>query len=908
MRFTRLEIIGVTIAGFLPLFAFAQASCPQLTSNLSFGSLGSDVVQLQQFLIAQSSLAAGNDTGYFGRLTEAAVQQWQSSHGVVSSGSAATTGYGAVGPRTRAALASACTGTSASADPNQSLINSLLAQLKALQDQLAQLIVAKGGGGESGSTSQASCSWNGTTIASGSSVTAYQSSSVAYGSQCVSQTRTCSNGTLSGSYPYSACTVGGTASCTLDGVNVTHGASQTFYSAKTVPFGSLCSGISQSRTCQNGTLSGGAQYQYGSCTVGTASSCAFNNQSVANGASVTAYQSSSVAYGSQCVSQQRSCTNGTLSGSYQYAACVAGAAASCTWNGQTIAHSANVTAYQTSSVASGQSCFSQTRTCVNGTLSGSYTNASCSANAPASCAFNGQTVASGSSVTAYQAATVSSGQTCVSQQRTCTNGTLTGSYLYAACSVQTASSPTATLTANGQTSLTVNVGDTINYAWSSTGAVSAKSSYTTDTPSCGQTTNGPFAWSPSTLSGTLSAAIAACGAGHTYTFTYTVTDANGQTASSQVTVKVLGPLVISSTSHIVVMAYEAWWGPTTGMNAWLAPTAGAAGYHPLLTSTNVTVGYDSQDPLIIDQHMQWMEELGIDAVTGEQTNGGPCDFGDAQMCARFIAPQSSDGVPGFTASIHAINQGALNLYPALTQRGSKIKIIPVADGADALMYEPRGDGYLPFDVQLAQFYSYTQQYPNENVIYYGKPLLLVFLGAGQDVNDPNSVFNKARAAAARWQDKFTIRLLAGYLDSQPLLWSGNTKFGAHEVIPNYSVWTWTDRLNPAYNLFPSYTVDSGNNVEAFTVTSAAPSTNASNFWGGADVTLYRSGATLGDFFNYAKELKPLFLFVNQFNEYTPPDQGIDIEHSNDVEPTKEWGYAKFNKLKEQLQGYRAAVK
>lgn len=53
----------------------------------------------------------------------------------------------------------------------------------------------------------ASCTFNGQTIASGSSVTAYQSASVPYGSTCVSQTRTCSNGVLSGSYAYASCSV-----------------------------------------------------------------------------------------------------------------------------------------------------------------------------------------------------------------------------------------------------------------------------------------------------------------------------------------------------------------------------------------------------------------------------------------------------------------------------------------------------------------------------------------------------------------------------------------------------------------------------------------------------------------------------------------------------------------------------
>lgn len=54
----------------------------------------------------------------------------------------------------------------------------------------------------------ASCNlpWGGT-IPHGSSVTAYPSSSVPCGSSCSSQTRACNDGTLSGSYQYSGCSV-----------------------------------------------------------------------------------------------------------------------------------------------------------------------------------------------------------------------------------------------------------------------------------------------------------------------------------------------------------------------------------------------------------------------------------------------------------------------------------------------------------------------------------------------------------------------------------------------------------------------------------------------------------------------------------------------------------------------------
>src|SRR3990167_8948396 len=83
-----------------PLFASADSTCPTLSRTLARGSRGNDVVQLQQFLIAQGSLQSGLATGYFGVLTEASVKSWQSQNGVDS--------IGIVGPKTRAAIARAC--------------------------------------------------------------------------------------------------------------------------------------------------------------------------------------------------------------------------------------------------------------------------------------------------------------------------------------------------------------------------------------------------------------------------------------------------------------------------------------------------------------------------------------------------------------------------------------------------------------------------------------------------------------------------------------------------------------------------------------------------------------------------------------------------------------------------------
>jgi peptidoglycan hydrolase-like protein with peptidoglycan-binding domain len=75
-----------------------------LTRNLTVGSSGTDVALLQRWLYEDGDYPADIITGYLGPLTEAAVKVFQSKYGIVSYGEPATTGFGSVGPRTRAEL------------------------------------------------------------------------------------------------------------------------------------------------------------------------------------------------------------------------------------------------------------------------------------------------------------------------------------------------------------------------------------------------------------------------------------------------------------------------------------------------------------------------------------------------------------------------------------------------------------------------------------------------------------------------------------------------------------------------------------------------------------------------------------------------------------------------------------
>ncbi|WP_409477861.1 hypothetical protein [Pseudobdellovibrio sp. HCB154] len=277
----------------------------------------------------------------------------------------------------------------------------------------------------------ASCLFNGQTVAHGSSVQAYPNSTVSYNQTCQAETRTCSNGVLSGSAAYASCSVNTAASCLFNGQTVAHGSNVQAFANSTVAYGQTCS--VETRTCTDGILSG--SNAYASCNVEAAASCLFNGQTVAHGQAVTAFQNSTQAYGTQCVSEQRVCSNGVMSGSYQYGSCNVDAAKSCLFNGQTVAHGQSVQAFPTSSVDFGSNCISDTRTCNDGVLSGSNQYATCSVNKPASCLFNGQTIAHNQVVNAFATSTVAFGGTCSSEERLCYNGVLDGSNQYASCTV-----------------------------------------------------------------------------------------------------------------------------------------------------------------------------------------------------------------------------------------------------------------------------------------------------------------------------------------------------------------------------------------------------------------------------------------------------------------------------------------
>lgn len=83
--------------------------CPALANMLRRGNSGEEVKKLQEFLAGQGETSLeGSATGYFGLATEAALKSWQAKMGIVAAGDAETTGWGALGPKTRDLIKMKC--------------------------------------------------------------------------------------------------------------------------------------------------------------------------------------------------------------------------------------------------------------------------------------------------------------------------------------------------------------------------------------------------------------------------------------------------------------------------------------------------------------------------------------------------------------------------------------------------------------------------------------------------------------------------------------------------------------------------------------------------------------------------------------------------------------------------------
>jgi hypothetical protein len=254
------------------------------------------------------------------------------------------------------------------------------------------------------------------------------------------------------------------------------------------------------------------------------------------------------------------------------------------------------------------------------------------------------------------------------------------------------------------------------------------------------------------------------------------------------------PIFVEEDSHVVVMEYEAWFGP----NAVTFQTRVAK---PFLHSEDMQAiggGYDSADPAVIKQHVEWMESMGIDAALIEVTNNVSCIFNSEEFSQKYL-PNCSNL---FRSENQSIRNNTGNLYPAWSRLGTRLKLIPMLGGIDQDVLYKDTDGKTAFEKELEYFGARMQEHPNLSVIYEGKPLMLIYLGAPQDPTLSDNPlwlqirqFLKSHPGIA---ERYTFRMMAGYLDSQSDLWANQSiPDGPVAINREFGFWSWVDRLNPS---------------------------------------------------------------------------------------------------------------
>lgn len=428
----------------------SSGNCPVITRTLLLGMSGDDVAGLQDFLASDTTLyPEASITGYFGPLTERAVQRFQSRHDIVRSGSPSTTGFGVVGLTTRTAIRAVCSGTVTANPPTTTPVvrPPVVTPPVYTPPVYTPPVVTT-------PVTYNTCRVADMTIGSGAVMRLYSVTTAPEGYTCSSfeSYRQCQNGTLSGNPAnvYSTCTEAPRTTCTVDNVVMKNGETRTFYQGKNLAYGEQCVGVT--RSCINGILSGSVDYFSLTCSANTTpASCTSDGITLQHTQSRTFYKKKELLPGQSCADFDavRTCTNGVLSGDadFKYESCAVAAAKSCSVfaNGATttVANDATKSFWSRSSVVYNGSCdpYKVTRTCKDGDLlptsSASYIYPTCEVIPEKTCTLDGITVAGGATHTFYTNTSVAKGVSCttIAQARKCTNGVLSGTatYKYGAC-------------------------------------------------------------------------------------------------------------------------------------------------------------------------------------------------------------------------------------------------------------------------------------------------------------------------------------------------------------------------------------------------------------------------------------------------------------------------------------------
>jgi hypothetical protein len=342
------------------------------------------------------------------------------------------------------------------------------------------------------------------------------------------------------------------------------------------------------------------------------------------------------------------------------------------------------------------------------------------------------------------------------------------------------------------------------------------------------------------------------------THSIVITDGTNQSKPATVKVDPRHFNIIDDPSHQVIMEYETWFGP--GYAEW-----GKEEATPLLGR------YSSLDPRVLRQQALWFDETGINVVELDWTNN---------LTKPFPSKEAKECIAAMDA--------LLKVYSTMPQHPKILMLM----GPENNLWRDSKDVYAgPWFKQqmdyLYDHYIHNPKYRDMFVTYEGKPLMLYYLNGPRFVAPPDLT-----------DPRFTARYVGAWLQF------------THEE--KYGVWSWYDQ-SPVPTMYQG-------KAEALTVTDGYPSVHETatglNNWAAQDAGGKNNGETLRTQWEAAMKYKPRFLFLNQWNEFVPPDQ-YNANMSNDLEPTlmteKEdsrasgWGFAYMELTRDEIARYHAVL-
>jgi hypothetical protein len=310
---------------------------------------------------------------------------------------------------------------------------------------------------------------------------------------------------------------------------------------------------------------------------------------------------------------------------------------------------------------------------------------------------------------------------------------------------------------------------------------------------------------------------------------------SGWVESAQATVQVAAAhiTVPSNPQHLVGMEYEPWFTP-------LNLTWQSAEAIPLLGL------YQSTDAAILRQHALWLDRAGINFLLIDWSNN---------LWGKTSWSQRAPNVQQLVGS----TTGLLNTYATMRSEGLPTPQITLLLGLN----NGPSTTTTAINEEMAWIYQNYVQNPKYKglwVQYLGKPLVVIFNGAG-----PSDTAGQPPISTT----DFTVRWMTSQLQSNGMQNSG--------------YWSWMDGT-----VHPVVTSYQGQ-PEVLTVT---PAFFAGGGWTGPQSLGRLGGTTYLQEFTEAMQVQPHFLLINQFNEFAgePRSAAIHVDTytenlSDDIEPT-----------------------